>query len=92
MDGITNKALTYLFSITKYLYFNVEADKEIKIDSLAIKTNQEKFKSAINFIIDQNICILGGFVIRYGDETRETIVKKKVDTKGALEKYSKLWE
>lgn len=72
---ITKEALNYVFEITKYLYFNLELNEEIEIAKLTKPKNKEMFEAAIDFIIDRSLTLLGGFQIRYTDQTRKSITK-----------------
>lgn len=72
---ITKKALNYVFEITKYLYFNLELGQEIELSKLTKEQNRDRFVSALDFIITRNLTLLGGFQIRYIDETRQAIKK-----------------
>lgn len=72
---ITKKALTYVFEITKYLYFNLELNQEIELKKLRSPENDAMFASALDYIIDRNLTLLGGFQIRYLDQERTKIKK-----------------
>lgn len=72
---ITKKSLNYIFEITKYLYFNLEIDQEIEVKKLSKEASREMFAAALDFIIDRNLTHLGGFQIRYTDESRQAIKK-----------------
>lgn len=72
---ITKKSLNYVFEITKYLYFNLEIDQEIELKKLRSTENDQMFAAALDFIIDRNLTLLGGFQIRYTDENRTSIKK-----------------
>lgn len=71
-----NKAtLEYVFAIAKYLYFNVKIDEEVALSKLAKPSNEEKFKAALQFLLDNRIFVLGGFQVKYVDETRSSLKK-----------------
>jgi hypothetical protein len=72
---ITKKALDYLFGIVKYLYFNIEIGQEIEIEKLSSKHSRAQFVSALDYIIDRNLCLLGGFKVEYTDTSRTSIKK-----------------
>ena len=72
---ITEKNLSYIFGIVKYLYFSIDIGEEIPISKLSKERTRKQFISALEFIIDKGICSLGGFSIRYTDENRDTIKK-----------------
>lgn len=69
------QTLEYVFAIAKYLYFNVEIDQEVEVKKLAKPENEKKFHSALQFLIDRNMFVLGGFQVKYIDETRSSIKK-----------------
>lgn len=71
----TRASIDYVFSIAKYLYFNVEIDEEVKVSKLAKEANLDRFTAALAFIMNHNITLLGGFRISYTDETRTAIKK-----------------
>ena len=72
---ITEIDLNYIFGVVKYLHFSIDIGDEIPISKLSKERTRKQFVSTLEFIIDKNICALGGFSIRYTDDKRDTIKK-----------------
>jgi hypothetical protein len=72
---ITKNSLNYVLDIVKYLYFNLELNQEIELSKLSKPTSRDMFIAALDFVIDRDLTLLGGFSIRYTDEHRTAIKK-----------------
>lgn len=69
------KNINYFTEILKFLYFNIEIGEEVLISDLSGEETRESFLAAVDFFIDKNLGVLGGFQIKYLDQSRESIKK-----------------